>query len=179
VRAAWTHARSHFDRLGHLPAEAAAPLDHVKGHSYFLYHSEHLDGAARVDADGRGGAYLVGDSLGLAHPITAEGILPATLSGRLCAEAILAGDPARYPARLRAHPILDDYRRVFRARNAVSSMRRDRSNGNGKGKPAAGRVARVAGSAVATGFAWMFSGARLPAPRLVDLALSAMERSRS
>ncbi|MBZ0233420.1 MAG: hypothetical protein K8M05_13920, partial [Deltaproteobacteria bacterium] len=42
-----------------------------------------------------------------------------------------------------------------------------------------GRLARVTGSAVATGFAWMFSGARLPAPRLVDLALSAMERSRS
>src|SRR5690606_3000848 len=125
----------------------------------------------------------------------AEGILPATLSGRLCAEALLAGDPASYPARLRAHPILEDYRRVFRARDAVSRLRRrngtaadgngngqrdghGQRDGNGHGRRES-RLARVTGSAVATGFAWMFSGARLPAPRLVDLALSAMERSRS
>jgi hypothetical protein len=37
--------------------------------------------------------------------------------------------------------------------------------------PAARLTERVAGRAVATGFAWMFSGARLPAPRLVDLTL--------
>lgn len=181
VRAAWSQARAHFDRLGHLPVEATAPLDHVKGHSYYLFHPDHLDHAARVDADGQGGVYLAGDSLGLAHPLTAEGILPATLSGRLCAEAILAGDAASYPARLRAHPILDDYRRVMRARDAFSRLGRKPSTGNGHARNArgGGRVERVAGSAVAAGFAWMFSGARLPAPRLVDLALSAMERSRS
>src|ERR1039458_836005 len=72
----------------------------MKGYSYYLYHPQHLRGAARVDADGKGGVYLVGDSLGLAHPITAEGILPATVSGRLLAEAIFAGAPASYRARL-------------------------------------------------------------------------------
>ncbi|HUQ07254.1 MAG TPA: NAD(P)/FAD-dependent oxidoreductase [Kofleriaceae bacterium] len=195
VRAAWTEARAHFDRLGHLPAEAATPLEHVKGHSYYLFHPDHLDGAARADADGKGGVYLAGDALGLAQPLTAEGILPATLSGRLIGEAILAGAPASYPARLRAHPVLDDYRRVYRARHAVSKLRRGNSNadghgvgnGNGNGdsngdghaKHGESRLARYAGSAVATGFAWMFSGARVPAPRLVDLALSAVERSRS
>jgi flavin-dependent dehydrogenase len=190
VRGAWTAARAHFERLGHLPAEAAAPLEHVKGHSYYLFHPDHLDGAARVDQDGRGGAYLVGDSLGLAQPLTAEGILPATLSGRLLAEAILTGDPASYPARLRTHPILADYARVQRVRDVVSALRKKKpatgngqpatGNGNGNGnRNGHGRVSQAAGSAVATGFAWMFSGARLPAPRLVDLALNAAERIRS
>jgi hypothetical protein len=105
-------------------------------------------------------------------------------------EAILAGDPASYPARLRAHPVLDDYRRVYRARHAVSLLRsghgsnagnggNGNGNGNGHAKQGESRLARYAGSAVATGFAWMFSGARVPAPRLVDLALTAEERSRS
>ena len=103
----------------------------MKGHAYFLFDPAHLDGAARVDADRRGGAYLVGDSLGLAQPLTAEGILPAVVSGRLAAEAILAGAPADYPARLAAHPVLADYRRVCarhcgaaaRARATASSDR--------------------------------------------------------
>jgi flavin-dependent dehydrogenase len=179
VRGAWAAARAHFEQLGHLPAEAAAPLDHVKGHSYYLFHPDHLDGAARVDADGRGGAYLVGDSLGLAQPLTAEGILPATLSGRVLAEALLAGDPASYPARLRAHPIMADYARVQRVRDMVGKLwgkKPETGNGNGNGH---GRLHQVTGSAVATGFAWMFSGARLPAPRLVDFALNAAERIRS
>src|SRR5678815_5889410 len=56
-------------------------------------------------------------------PITAEGILPATLSGRHAAEAILAGDPASYPARLRRDPILTDYRRVHAALATVQRLR--------------------------------------------------------
>jgi hypothetical protein len=35
---------------------------------------------------------------------------------------------------------------------------------------------RLRGRAVATGFAWMFSGARLPAPKLIDLALAVGEK---
>ena len=169
VRAAWQKARAHFSRAGHVPPENAPELDAMKGHAYYLYDPAHLDGAARVDADGKGGAYLVGDALGLSQPLTAEGILPAVLSGRLLAEAILEGAPASYPARLRAHPILVDYRRVFRLREAASAL---------GARPA--RVGAAIGGArrraIASGFAWMFSGARLPAPRLIDLALAVADR---
>ena len=72
----------------------------MKGHTYYLFDPAHLDGAAPgPDATGAG-VLLCGDGLGLAQPLTAEGILPAVLSGRLAAEAILAGAPASYPARL-------------------------------------------------------------------------------
>ncbi len=41
-------------------------------------------------------ALLVGDAAGLADPLSGEGIRMAIKSGRLAAEAILAGHPARY-----------------------------------------------------------------------------------
>jgi flavin-dependent dehydrogenase len=173
VRAAWQRARAHFAAAGHLPAEATAELDAMKGHSYYLYDPAHLEGAARADADGKGqgGVTLCGDSLGLAQPLTAEGILPAVISGRAAAEAILAGAPASYPARLAAHPVIADYRRVFRLREAGASFARGRAKG---ASPSSG--SRLGRRAVARGFAWMFSGARLPAPGLFDLALAAVER---
>ena len=90
------------------------------------------------------------------------------LSGRLCAEAILAGDPASYPARLAAHPVMDDYRRVFRLREAATAFVRPSSPPR-RGRRAALRASdgccprrALRGRAIATGFAWMFSGARLP-----------------
>jgi menaquinone-9 beta-reductase len=175
VRDAWQAARGHFLNAGHVPAEAAASLERgaMKGYSYYLYEPAHLSGAARAAADGKSGSYLVGDSLGLAHPLTAEGILPALVSGRLCAEAILDGKPASYPARLEAHPVLADYRRVFRLRRLAASLV---SRPSSHEKRRIGARARQ--RAVASGFAWMFSGARLPAPRLVDVALGAWERWR-
>jgi flavin-dependent dehydrogenase len=199
ARGAWRTTRDHLRGAGHIPPDADPQLDHLKGHSYFLFDPVHLDAAYRDNA------FLVGDSLGLAHPITAEGILPATVSGRRAAEAILAGDPASYPARLRRDPVLADYRRVHAAMGAIRKLR-DRISGlahrTGKGgeprdpappapdpshDPAgahagaappdpAQRPSRTPGSAlgnvtIARGFAWMFSGARLPAPRLLDLML--------
>ena len=112
VRAAWLRARGHFTSAGHVPAEAAPELEPraMKGYSYYLFDPAHLTGRRSVDADGRGGLLLVGDSLGLAQPLTAEGILPAVVSARVCAEAILAGEPARYAARLAAHPLMEEYR---------------------------------------------------------------------
>ncbi len=181
VRDAWQRARSHFTGAGHVPGEATPGLDAMKGHSYYLFDPAHLQGAARVDADGAGGVYIAGDSLGLAQPLTAEGILPAVVSGRLIAEAILAGAPASYPERLRDHPVLADYARVHRLRNAAGRLlsRRGRNasssgdgNGNGNGRTSN----RVVGRAVAGGFAWMFSGARLPAPRMIDLMLNVFAR---
>ncbi|MGH9887170.1 MAG: NAD(P)/FAD-dependent oxidoreductase, partial [bacterium] len=173
-------------------------LEHMKGHSYFLFDPVHLDAAYRDHA------FLVGDSLGLAHPITAEGILPAVLSGRRCAEAILANDPASYPTRLRRDPILADYRRVHSALNLVRKLR-DKipalaslartaaitpigpaepaptgAPGNGNGHPAGSHPgdppsvtpgAALTNATIARGFAWMFSGAKLPAPRLLDFVL--------
>jgi flavin-dependent dehydrogenase len=164
VRAAWQRARAHFSAAGHIPVEATADLDAMKGHTYYLFNPTHLDGAL----GGKNDVLLCGDGLGLAQPLTAEGILPAVVSGRLAAEAILAGDSRSYPARLSAHPVLADYRRVFRLREAASVLGGRRSGG--------GPASRFGRRALASGFAWMFSGARLPAPRLVDAGLALAER---
>ncbi len=171
VRAAWQKARTHFQAAGHVPAEAAADLESMKGHTYYLFDPAHLDGAApaAARATGAGSVLLCGDGLGLAQPLTAEGILPSVISGRTAAEAILAGAPAAYPARLAAHPVIQDYRRVFRAVQAAATLVRRAPKGGGGTAPRFGR------QAVARGFAWMFSGAPLPAPRLVDAALAAAE----
>ena len=95
---AWSKARGFFEaEKGPLPA-----LDEVKGHSYHLFRGEHLRDCARD------GAYLAGDAVGLAHPFTGEGILPAVTSGRLCAEAILGGGD--YRKLLQNEPLFQDYR---------------------------------------------------------------------
>jgi flavin-dependent dehydrogenase len=160
VRDAWKVTHDHLRAAGHVPREAEAELEHVKGHSYFLYDPMHLETASRDNA------LLVGDSLGLAHPITAEGILPAVVSGRCAAEAILAGDPHGYPARLARHEVIADYRRVHRLVAAASSLKR--RSGGGKPSNLATNVGRYA---VARGFGWMFSGTKLPVPRLLDRVL--------
>jgi menaquinone-9 beta-reductase len=160
VRDAWAFTHAHLRDRGHLPDEAEPELRHVKGHSYYLFDPVHLESAHRD------GALLVGDSLGLAHPITAEGILPATISGRLAAESIASGRPEAYPAQLARHPVLADYRRVYQA---VETVRRARSRlPRGRAVPGAGVLSRPL---VARAFAWMFSGARLPAPYLIDRLL--------
>jgi flavin-dependent dehydrogenase len=48
-------------------------------------------------------ALLVGDAAGLADPLTGEGIRLAIKSGRLAAEAILAGRPDQYPHLIYRH----------------------------------------------------------------------------
>ena len=159
VRDAWKSTHDHLRVAGHLPPEADAELEHVKGHSYFLYDPAHLETACRDNA------LLVGDSLGLAHPITAEGILPATVSGRCAAEAILANDADGYAARLAREPVIADCRRVHRLVGVASDVK-ERSVTR-----SSGISSRVGEYVVARGFAWMFSGARLPAPHLLDRLL--------
>jgi flavin-dependent dehydrogenase len=178
VREAWLRARAHFLAAGHLPAEAAPALEPkaMKGHAYYLFDPAHLEGAARIDPDGRGGLLLVGDSLGLAQPLTAEGILPSVVSARVCAEAILAGEPAGYGARLAAHPLMTEYRRVFRLREAAGALRSRPREDAGPTPADDSRAGRLGKQAVAAGFGWLFSGARLPAAPLVDLALRGAER---
>jgi flavin-dependent dehydrogenase len=140
----------------------------MKGHAYYLFAPEHLQAAARVDPDGRGGAFLVGDALGLAHPITAEGIVPAALSGRHLAEAIIADAPASYPARLHQEPLFADYRRLRALLSHAVPRWLSRA-------VAHRRLQGLRSRAIVGGFAWMFSGAPLPAPRLFDLVLSRQE----
>ncbi len=149
VRQAWAHARAHFK--GHLPPDAGAHLEKAKGHAYYLFDPAHLE---RCEGDG---AFLVGDALGLAQPITAEGILPAVISGRLAADAILAGDPASYRQRLRSHPVLQDYDLYYRLRMAGSRLK-ERASGRRSpiGPPAF--VTTLLNAAVARGFGWMFAG---------------------
>ena len=182
VRAAWRRARTHFVARAHVPPRSSADLEPgaMKGYAYFLYHPAHVGAAARVNPDRRGGVYLVGDSLGLAHPLTAEGILPAVISGRVAAQAILAGASGDYPARLAAHPVFADYRRLSRV-IAARRGRRDPSFDRAANiTPAVAQPhswpGRLAQRALMNGFAWMFSGARLPAPKIIDAGLDGMER---
>jgi flavin-dependent dehydrogenase len=156
VRSAWAVARDFFLESGHLPPSAHAPLRTMEGHAYYLFDPAHLDAAQRD------GAFLVGDALGLAHPLTAEGILPAVVSGRICAEAILDGAPLSYRFRLAAHPTFRDYaltRDLLRGMLAL----RPRSPARPPG--------RFACAATARGFAWMFSGRPIPGGRVLRAAL--------
>lgn len=165
VRAAWSNTHALLRAAGHLPAQAEPALEHVKGHSYYRFDPAHLDRAAHVDPDGRGGTFVVGDAIGLAHPITAEGILPAVISGRHLAEALVDCDPESYVDRLRHDPVLADYRRVHALLAAAAAVRR-------RWPVTTRRELPFARSAVARAFAWMFSGARLPVPRLIDGVLA-------
>ena len=158
VRSAFAAARTFFLDSGHLPESARGPLQDVEGHAYHLFDPAHLQ-TAHQD-----GAFLVGDALGLAHPLTAEGILPAVVSGRSCAEAILAGAPLSYGSRLAAHPTLRDYALTRELLHILAGRRRKDG-----GTPRA--PGPLACAATARGFAWMFSGRRLPGGRVLRAAL--------
>ncbi len=161
VRQAWAHAREHF--RDHLPPDAATRLAEAKGHSYYLFDPAHLE---RCEEDG---ALLVGDALGLAQPITAEGILPAVISGRLAADAILAGDTAGFRGRLARHPVLQDYDLYYRLRMAGSRLK-DRASGRPGRSPIAlpAPLAALLHTAVARGFGWMFAGRPVPGRRALQ-----------
>jgi flavin-dependent dehydrogenase len=169
VRDAWTHAREHFVHSGHLPAGASERLDHAKGHSYYLFDPAHLTGCTRDNA------FLVGDSLGLAQPLTAEGILPAVISGRLAAEAILANDPARYRTTLARHPVLADYDLFYRLRMAGSRLKDRVAGRSGWSVPAPQLLTALGNAAVARGFAWMFAGRPVPGRRALHRLLQRSE----
>lgn len=152
VLAAWSAARGFFVASGHVPASASAALEHMEGHSYHLFDPAHLD------ACHRDGAFLVGDALGLAHPLTAEGILPAVLSGRTCAEAILDGVPDQYRARLETHPTMADYA-LTRQLLCAGIALRDRLGSRASAPRWLSAASRIA---TARGFAWMFGGRPIP-----------------
>ena len=135
VLPAWEQASAYFHR---------SDLPEVKGHSYHLFRGEHLQSAAQ------GGAMLAGDALGLAHPLTGEGILPAVTSGALCADAIVHGRD--YAALLRESPLFQDYAVIAK----LTSL--------GTGSQA--KVPRALGPLVAKVFAIGFSARPLPLRKL-------------
>jgi flavin-dependent dehydrogenase len=156
VRSAWASARDYFSSSGHIPPEAAAELDHAKGHSYYLFDPEHLSACERDD-----GAFLAGDAVGLAQPITAEGILPAVVYGRLCGESIVSRQVGAYRRALAEHPLVRDYTAYFRARELGSTLRASAGTRVSK-RPMPAPARRAARWATARAFAWMFRSAPLP-----------------
>ncbi len=119
ILAAWRQARRFFranDDNGHLPVGCDTLLDQAKGHAYYLFHPAHLT-ACHLN-----NVFLIGDALGLAHPLTGEGILPAVLSGRICGEVILAGMLDKYRQKLEGHPLIRDYKRLQRGRERGFSL---------------------------------------------------------
>ncbi len=171
-RAAMDAASDHFFGQGHLPASARAPLSSMKGHSYYLFREDAPDRAARQRA------FLVGDALGLAQPMTAEGILPAIVSGRLCAEAI--SDGGDYAERLRQHPVFADYELITRLMVAGATVYPLTPKPTSAVRSQVSALtARLADSMVASAFAWMFAGKPLPARRLLDRVTARFRRRRS
>jgi menaquinone-9 beta-reductase len=160
VREAWQE--THEILKPHLPVEDIP----MKGHSYYLFDPAHLASCVQQNA------LLVGDSLGLAHPLTAEGIVPAVTSGRHAAEALLEGDPESYASRMWNDRVIADYRRTYRimelGRRAKQKATQRKANGNGKGRGTFDQV-------IARAFAWTFSGSRIPAPKVIDFVLDKME----
>ena len=87
------HLREHLARLARAYSVDPAALTDVRGHRLPM----RLVGAS-TPASGR--VLLVGDAAGLVDPLSGDGIYEAFASGRLAAEAILAGEPERYAAAL-------------------------------------------------------------------------------
>lgn len=162
VRAAWSAAREFFLDSGHLPAMAAAELTHARGHAYYLFDPAHLAACERDSL------LVVGDALGLAHPLTGEGILPAVISGRLAAEAVLGG--TSYRRALEQNLVIRDYAFARAVLTLAIALRR--ASHPGAARPAvASAVAPRWQVAAARGFARLFSGKRVFGSNLLGGAL--------
>jgi hypothetical protein len=84
------------------------------------------------------------------------------VSGRTCAEAILDGAPLSYGKRLATNPTLRDYALTRDLLRVLVGLRRGRT------RAAPGRLARAA---AVRGFAWMFSGRRIPGGTVLRAAV--------
>jgi geranylgeranyl reductase family protein len=87
--------RQHLARLAQAYDVDPTSLTDVRGHRLPM---------RRVGAatPGRGCVLLVGDAAGLVDPLSGDGMYEAFVAARLASEAILAGDPGRYPDALAA-----------------------------------------------------------------------------
>ncbi len=157
VLPAWTKAKAFFEgngAKGTIPASASPVLEKMKGHGYVFFNTGHLD---FCQADN---AFLIGDSLGLAQPMTGEGILPAVLSGKLCATAIAEGAPETYKERLRNHPIIKDYRIMHKIQSGSKKHYEGKEQKRYNKSWLRDRI-------VVKVFALLFSGKSIPGSRLI------------
>jgi flavin-dependent dehydrogenase len=125
VLPAWNKARAFFEgdgTPGTIPLSSRPMLDKMKGHGYCIFESNHLE---HCQADN---AFLIGDALGLAQPMTGEGILPSVISGKLFATAIAEGVPETYRQRLRSHPVIYDYRLLHAIQVRVKKIFGEKKN---------------------------------------------------
>ena len=84
--------RNHLARLAAAHGVELDRLTNVKGHRLPMRRLGTSPAASRV--------LLVGDAAGLVDPLSGDGMYEAFVSGRLAAEAILAGQPETYAAHL-------------------------------------------------------------------------------
>jgi flavin-dependent dehydrogenase len=154
---AWNKARAFFGgngKAGTIPLSSRPMLEKMKGHGYIGFDPRHLQ-VCQSD-----NAFLVGDALGLAQPMTGEGILPAVLSGHLCGLAIAEGNPDSYATKLRTHPIISDYRILHSLQTGVRKILKD---GATTQSPAPGLLDNL----IVRIFALLFSGKRIPGSHLL------------
>ncbi|MCB9281913.1 MAG: NAD(P)/FAD-dependent oxidoreductase [Lewinellaceae bacterium] len=148
---AWNEARTFFEGnggTGNIPVASRPALDKMKGHGYRVFEPECLDHCQHD------GAFLIGDALGVAQPLTGEGILPAVLSGKLCAAAIAEGAPESYPRRMTDHPLFREYRLLH---NLLVWEQKRAGVRNENPRPS-----RFRDWLVVQGFAWLFGAKRVP-----------------
>jgi len=154
---AWNKARAFFESIGAtgtIPLSSRPMLDKMKGHGYVTFETNHLEACQA------GNAFLIGDSLGLAQPLTGEGILPSVLSGKICGTVIAEGKPETYQERLRTHPVISDYRVQYAIQSKARKIFKNRKS-KPSGEPSFwDRI-------IVKVFAMLFSGGRIPGGRLV------------
>lgn len=167
VRAAWAAARKFFFDAGHLPADAARALGDARGHTYYLFDPEHLVACEQ------GGILIAGDALGLAHPLTGEGILPAVLSGKLAAQSLLSG--SSYRALLEQEPLVRDYTLAHLLLRAGIALRQRL----GAYPPLPPVASAWTAAATARGFARLFSGTPIPGSNVVGAAFLRRQASKA
>jgi flavin-dependent dehydrogenase len=126
----------------------------MKGHGYVTFETNHL---SFCQADN---AFLVGDALGLAQPMTGEGILPAVLSGKICGLAIAEGQPESYSKRLRNHPVIKDYRVQHSIQRQARKIFKEK-------KYTGYRKSWLRDRIIVKVFALLFSGKRFPGSNLM------------
>ena len=181
VRAAWQKARAHFSAAGHVPAESAAELDAMKGHTYYLFDPAHLEGAARrarrTKAGGRAPVRRQPGARAAAHRRgdPARGALGPPRRrgdpGRRTRE--LPGAPRRAPGDRGLPPRLPPARGGRRARAGARAITARAGQRNGNGTTASRARASAAGPSPAASpgcsrargcrrRAWSTRGWRLP-----------------
>jgi flavin-dependent dehydrogenase len=154
---AWNKARIFFEgngTTGTVPLSSRPMLDKMKGHGYITFATNHLSFCQANNA------FLVGDALGLAQPLTGEGILPSILSGKLCGTAIAEGAPETYKDLLQAHPVISDYRFQYAIQTGAKKIFKYKGSEHIRRSGLRDRI-------IVRVFAMLFSGKRIPGSRLV------------